>query len=101
MLYVSLGVGGQVDFIRGAALGYDGLGKPILALRSVTTEGETSIVPFIKQGQIELLHFVGKWGLLIGGGGRLAQIFYNVVYFHNSLNFARFSWYLRATHNNF
>ncbi len=51
MLFRSLGVGGQVDFMRGAALGYDGLGKPILALPSVTRKGETSIVPFIKHGK--------------------------------------------------
>lgn len=44
------GVGGQVDFLRGAALGSDGLGKPILALNSVTKRGESKIVPFLKQG---------------------------------------------------
>ena len=52
----SLGVGGQVDFIRGASLGYDGLGKPILAFPSVTSKGETRIVPYIKQGKYR--HFV-------------------------------------------
>ena len=45
-----LGVGGQVDFLRGAALGHDGLGKPILALNSVTKRGESKITPFLKQG---------------------------------------------------
>ena len=45
-----VGVGGQVDFVRGAALGYDGLGKPIIAFPSVTGKGETRIVPYIKQG---------------------------------------------------
>ncbi|XP_038060988.1 4-hydroxybutyrate coenzyme A transferase-like [Patiria miniata] len=44
------GVGGQVDFIRGAALGFDGLGKPIIAIPSVTKRGESKIVPFIKEG---------------------------------------------------
>lgn len=44
------GVGGQVDFLRGAALGHDGLGKPILALNSVTKRGESKIVPFLKEG---------------------------------------------------
>ena len=44
------GVGGQVDFVRGASLCYDGLGKPILAFPSVTSKGETRIVPYIKQG---------------------------------------------------
>ena len=46
------GVGGQIDFLRGAALCVDGLGKPILALNSVTKKGETKIVPFMKQGEI-------------------------------------------------
>ena len=42
------GVGGQMDFIRGASLS-DG-GKPIIALPSVTSRGESRIVPFIKEG---------------------------------------------------
>jgi len=45
------GVGGQVDFIRGAALGLDGLGKPILAMQSQTHKGSSKIVPFLKQGK--------------------------------------------------
>ncbi|WP_297332115.1 acetyl-CoA hydrolase/transferase C-terminal domain-containing protein [Flavobacterium sp.] len=42
------GVGGQMDFIRGAALSEGG--KAIIALPSVTTRGENRIVPFLKQG---------------------------------------------------
>ena len=42
------GVGGQMDFIRGAALS-DG-GKAIIALPSVTHKGENKIVPFLKEG---------------------------------------------------
>jgi acyl-CoA hydrolase len=42
------GVGGQMDFIRGAALS-DG-GKAIIALPSVTKNGESRIVPFLKRG---------------------------------------------------
>jgi acyl-CoA hydrolase len=42
------GVGGQMDFIRGASLS-DG-GKPIIALPSVTKKGESKITPFLKQG---------------------------------------------------
>lgn len=49
-LYFLSGVGGQIDFLRGAALGHDGLGKPILALNSVTKRGESKIVPFLKEG---------------------------------------------------
>lgn len=42
------GVGGQMDFIRGASLS-DG-GKAIIALPSVTKSGASRIVPFLKQG---------------------------------------------------
>jgi acyl-CoA hydrolase len=42
------GVGGQMDFIRGAALSPDG--KPIIALPSVTKRGESRIVPVLKPG---------------------------------------------------
>jgi len=48
------GVGGQIDFMRGAALGLDGLGKPILAMSSATKKGESKIVPVLKQGQCSL-----------------------------------------------
>lgn len=44
------GFGGQVDFIRGAALSTDGKGKPILAMPSTTKHGESKIVPFLKEG---------------------------------------------------
>lgn len=44
------GFGGQVDFIRGAAEGFDGLGKPIIALPSSTNKGESKIVPTLKVG---------------------------------------------------
>ena len=42
------GVGGQMDFIRGAALSEGG--KPIIAMPSVTSKGISRIVPFLKQG---------------------------------------------------
>ena len=42
------GVGGQMDFIRGASLS-DG-GKAIIALPSVTKNGESRIVPYLRQG---------------------------------------------------
>ena len=42
------GVGGQMDFIRGASLSEGG--KPIIALTSTTHRNETKIVPFLKQG---------------------------------------------------
>jgi len=46
--YQYSGVGGQMDFIRGASLSEGG--KPIIALPSATGRGESKIVPFLKQG---------------------------------------------------
>jgi len=46
--YQYSGIGGQMDFIRGASLSEDG--KPIIALPSVTSKGESRIVPFLKEG---------------------------------------------------
>jgi len=42
------GVGGQMDFIRGASLSAGG--KAIIALPSITKRGESRIVPFLRQG---------------------------------------------------
>jgi acyl-CoA hydrolase len=42
------GVGGQMDFVRGAALSEGG--KPIIALPSITSEGISRISAFLKQG---------------------------------------------------
>jgi 4-hydroxybutyrate CoA-transferase len=42
------GVGGQMDFIRGASLSEDG--KPIIALPSITSNGQSRIVAELKQG---------------------------------------------------
>jgi len=59
-----LGYGGQVDFIRGAAEGFDGKGKPIIALGSVNPKTKdarglpsSKIVPKIQEGKIlDFLH---------------------------------------------
>ncbi len=55
------GVGGQVDFLRGASLSPQG--KPILALPSRTHKNIARIVPFLKPGAgvvtpRALVHFV-------------------------------------------
>ncbi len=42
------GVGGQMDFIRGASLSEGG--KPIIALPSTTSKGESRIVSLLKPG---------------------------------------------------
>jgi acyl-CoA hydrolase len=46
--YLYSGVGGQMDFIRGASLSEGG--KPIIALPSVTKKGESKIVTELKPG---------------------------------------------------
>jgi len=46
--YQYSGVGGQMDFIRGAALSEGG--KPIIALASVTSKGDSKIVSVLKPG---------------------------------------------------
>ena len=42
------GVGGQMDFIRGASLSEGG--KPIIALSSTTNKGISKIAPVLKEG---------------------------------------------------
>jgi acyl-CoA hydrolase len=42
------GVGGQMDFVRGAGLSRGG--KPVIALPSTTRRGESRIVPVLKEG---------------------------------------------------
>ena len=37
-----------MDFIKGAAMSEGG--KPIIAMASLTSRGESKIVPFLKQG---------------------------------------------------
>jgi len=46
--YQYSGIGGQMDFMRGAALSEGG--KPIIAIASTTNKGESKIMPFLKQG---------------------------------------------------
>ncbi len=46
--YQYSGVGGQMDFIRGASLSKDG--KAIIAMPSITAKGISKITPFLKQG---------------------------------------------------
>jgi len=46
--YQYSGIGGQMDFMRGASLSPGG--KPIIALPSVTNKGISRITPFLKEG---------------------------------------------------
>ncbi|KAL9953208.1 hypothetical protein ACROYT_G040586 [Oculina patagonica] len=79
------GVGGQVDFLRGAALGHDGLGKPILALNSVTSRGESKITPFLKEGggvvttRAHVHYIVTEWGIAYLFGKNIRQRAYELI----------------------
>lgn len=46
--YQFSGIGGQMDFIRGASLSVGG--KPIIAIPSTTKKGISRIVPYLNQG---------------------------------------------------
>ena len=46
--YQYSGIGGQMDFMRGASLSEGG--KPIIALPAVTSKGQSRIVSFLKEG---------------------------------------------------
>ena len=60
------GVGGQMDFIRGASLSPGG--KPIIALPSTTSRGESRIAAMLKPGagvvttRAHVHHVVTEWG---------------------------------------
>lgn len=71
------GVGGQMDFIRGAALSEGG--KPIIALPSVTRKGVSRIVPFLKEGagvvttRAHVHYIVTEYGIANLYGKNLSQ----------------------------
>lgn len=71
------GVGGQVDFIRGAALCPDG--RSIIAVPSRTNKGVPRIVPYLKQGagvvttRAHVHYVVTEWGIANLFGKTLRQ----------------------------
>ncbi|KAM7535690.1 hypothetical protein Aperf_G00000104294 [Anoplocephala perfoliata] len=79
------GVGGQVDFIRGAAIAADGEGKPIIALPSVTAKGESKIVPYLKPGggivttRAHVHYIVTEYGIAYLFGKNLRQRAYALI----------------------
>ncbi|VDN13981.1 unnamed protein product, partial [Dibothriocephalus latus] len=44
------GVGGHIDFTRGASLSIDGRGRPIITMCSKNSAGNSAIVPFLTDG---------------------------------------------------
>ncbi len=79
------GFGGQVDFIRGASLGTDGRGKPIIALSSVTKKGESKIVPYIQDGagvvttRAHVHYVVTEYGIAYLFGKSMRQRAYEMI----------------------
>lgn len=79
------GFGGQIDFIRGAALGLDGKGKPIIAMPSATKRGETKIVPTLKLGsgvvttRAHVHYVVTEYGIAYLFGKSLRERAYELI----------------------
>ncbi|KAL3995034.1 Acetyl-CoA hydrolase/transferase C-terminal domain family protein [Acanthocheilonema viteae] len=79
------GFGGQVDFIRGAALSVDGLGKPIIALPSLTKKGESKIVPYLSEGagvvtsRAHVHYVVTEYGIAQLWGKNMRQRAYELI----------------------
>lgn len=79
------GVGGQIDFIRGAALGTDGRGKPIIAVKSTTNKGASKIVPTLKEGagvvttRSHVHYVVTEWGVAFLFGKNYRQRAYHLI----------------------
>ncbi|HEX2534548.1 MAG TPA: acetyl-CoA hydrolase/transferase C-terminal domain-containing protein [Chitinophagaceae bacterium] len=75
--YQFSGIGGQMDFMRGASLSEGG--KPIIALPSTTGKGISRIVPFLKPGAGVVttrghVHWVvTEWGIVNLFGKNLKQ----------------------------
>ncbi|SIN71610.1 acetyl-CoA hydrolase/transferase family protein [Algoriphagus halophilus] len=77
------GVGGQMDFMRGAALSVGG--KPIMALPSTTKKGDSKIVPFLKEGagvvttRAHMQYVVTEFGIAYLYGKNLRQRAYELM----------------------
>lgn len=71
------GVGGQMDFIRGAALSEGG--KPIIAIASITNNGISKIVPLLKKGagvvtsRAHVHYVITEYGVAYLYGKNIAQ----------------------------
>ncbi len=71
------GVGGQMDFMRGASLSEGG--RPIIAMPSVTSRGESKIVPWLKTGagvvttRAHVHYIVSEYGIAYLYGKNLTE----------------------------
>ncbi|KAK6026000.1 4-hydroxybutyrate coenzyme A transferase domain protein [Ostertagia ostertagi] len=79
------GFGGQVDFIRGAAISDDGKGKPIIALPSMSKKGQSKIVPYIQEGagvvtsRSHVHYVVTEYGIAQLWGKNMRQRAYELI----------------------
>ncbi|CAL8079870.1 unnamed protein product [Calicophoron daubneyi] len=79
------GFGGQVDFLRGAAISLDGKGKPIIGITSTTKHGESKIVPTLKKGagvvttRAHVHYIVTEYGIANLYGRNLRQRAYELI----------------------
>jgi acyl-CoA hydrolase len=77
------GVGGQMDFIRGATLSAGG--KPIIALSSTTHQGDSKIVSFLKPGagvvttRAHVHYVITEYGIAYLFGKNLMQRAYALI----------------------
>lgn len=81
--YQYSGVGGQMDFMRGASLSEGG--KPIMTLGSTTRKGISKIVPFLKEGsgvvttRAHMQFVVTEYGMVNLYGKNLRQRAYELM----------------------
>ncbi|VDM39821.1 unnamed protein product [Toxocara canis] len=73
------GFGGQVDFIRGAAIGDDGLGKPIIALPSATKKGISKIGAGVVTSRAHVHYVVTEYGIAQLWGKNMRQRAYELI----------------------
>ncbi|VDL46702.1 unnamed protein product [Hymenolepis diminuta] len=79
------GFGGQVDFLRGAAIATDGLGVPIVALQSATKKGQSKIVPYLQKGagvvttRAHAHYVVTEYGIAYLFGKSIRQRAYDLI----------------------
>lgn len=79
------GFGGQVDFLRGAAEGFDGKGKPIIVLTSTTSRGLSKIVPTLRPGagvvtsRAHVHYVVTEYGIASLFGKNMRQRAYELI----------------------
>ena len=77
------GVGGQMDFMRGASLSEGG--KPIMALNATTRKGDSKIVPFLREGagvvttRAHVQYVVTQYGTAYLYGKNLRQRAYELM----------------------